>query len=426
MKDIAIVYRNISKGNGEFLLEAFDLIKGKYDEGHKVFIDEDGREYKLIKNYDPRYQFMVDQPISMAKLKNKRLGIRKYYMKNSNSYTVTFNPTTMQFEARVSKLAFTVDMQREIDLVDFQRYLKRHIIGQDEAIEILTNTIKSNFENNGGTKIILTGPTGTGKTSLLKCACEYLKIPFCSVDILITDDNGHIRPRAVTEFLAELAIKYNDDIERALTGILVVEGVEDALASCTDNPLAIKELFKSLTAITNGIEFERKDNPNEKLNTSNLTVIIDSNLADFVISNSPTVTGFSDATIINNNCSITTADLRYCGIPSNFLRDSQIINTREFDTKDYENIIVNSPNSPLLKAQKEFQNNLNVKLYYDSAFLGDVICEAQTMGEGAHSIPELVQKYTQSARDAAAKHKVKAIKLTTATIKDPKNYDFKS
>jgi hypothetical protein len=66
---------------------------------------------------------------------------------------------------------------RELDVDDLERYLKEKIVGQDDAIKMLTDAIyqqaKAKSQNLGS--YLFAGQTGVGKTETAKALAEYLK-----------------------------------------------------------------------------------------------------------------------------------------------------------------------------------------------------------------------------------------------------------
>jgi len=124
-----------------------------------------------------------------------------------------------------------------VDLADAERALKERIIGQDHAIETIVMTLKritaglKTKKDKPEGVILFTGPTGTGKTELVKQIAEILRRPLVRFDMpnystqagvweLIGSPPGYVgsdKPGRLTGAISENpnAILLLDEIEKA-------------------------------------------------------------------------------------------------------------------------------------------------------------------------------------------------------------------
>ncbi len=141
----------------------------------------------------------------------------------------------------VEKIRF--DMKPE----ELESYLDEYVIRQDDAKAILATKIcthynrirfqarKSRFggEQTVGrikNNILLIGPTGVGKTYLVKLIAQKLGVPFVKGDATKFSETGYVGGD-VEDLVRELVVEANDDIELAEHGIIYVDEVDKIASS---------------------------------------------------------------------------------------------------------------------------------------------------------------------------------------------------
>jgi endopeptidase Clp ATP-binding regulatory subunit ClpX len=147
---------------------------------------------------------------------------------------------TIRTETSVSSVRF--DMKPS----ELHEYLDRFVIRQDAAKEILATKIcthfnriryfqeKGNGEDREGigrikSNIILIGPTGVGKTYLIKLIARKLGVPFVKGDATKFSETGYVGGD-VEDLVRDLVQEADGDIERAKYGIIYVDEI-DKIAS---------------------------------------------------------------------------------------------------------------------------------------------------------------------------------------------------
>ncbi len=136
---------------------------------------------------------------------------------------------------------------------DIYEILNEYVIGQDEAKKILSvavyNHYKRIFSNNKLKKndveldksnILLTGPTGTGKTLLAQTLARILKVPFAIVDATSLTEAGYVG-EDVENILLRLIQNANGDIKKAEMGIIYIDEI-DKISRKSDNPSITRDV----------------------------------------------------------------------------------------------------------------------------------------------------------------------------------------
>jgi len=167
-------------------------IKGKYEKYHNVKITDDAINKAVIlsKRYIPDRNLpdkaidIIDEACSKVKyVKNKREDIEdkleelkeKILEVKSKKKVITINSKDIEeVVSRMVKIPVEkLGKDEVIRLKELENRLKKRVIGQDEAVSLLTKAIKRSRVGLRDPKrpiasFLLTGPTGVGKTEIVK------------------------------------------------------------------------------------------------------------------------------------------------------------------------------------------------------------------------------------------------------------------
>ena len=131
---------------------------------------------------------------------------------------------------------------------DIKAHLDRFVIKQDEAKKVLSIAVCDHYnhvnhvrrlekENAGGASepeyakqnVILVGPTGVGKTYLIKHIADLIRVPFVKADATKFSETGYVGGD-VEDLVRELVHKADGDVNRAQFGIIYIDEI-DKIAS---------------------------------------------------------------------------------------------------------------------------------------------------------------------------------------------------
>lgn len=141
-------------------------------------------------------------------------------------------PSTIRFDMKPAEL---------------HQYLDRFVIRQDSAKEILATKVCTHFnriryfQEHGDTydregigriknNIILIGPTGVGKTYLIKLIAKKLGVPFVKGDATKFSETGYVGGD-VEDLVRDLVQEADGDIERAKYGIIYIDEIDKIASS---------------------------------------------------------------------------------------------------------------------------------------------------------------------------------------------------
>jgi len=137
-----------------------------------------------------------------------------------------------------------LDIQFEYLPRDIKKYLDRFVVKQDDAKKVLATAICDHYNHikrcsvKGPCKeytkqnIIMLGPTGVGKTYLVRTIADLIGVPFVKADATKFSETGYVGGD-VEDLVRELVQKADGDIRLAEYGIIYLDEI-DKIASPTN------------------------------------------------------------------------------------------------------------------------------------------------------------------------------------------------
>lgn len=120
---------------------------------------------------------------------------------------------------------------------DIARYLNRFVIGQTEAKKVLSVALCDHFQHvrlslaghpapfYQKQNILLLGPTGVGKTHLIRSAAELIGVPFVKADATKFSETGYVGGD-VDDLVRDLVRRASGDVKKASHGIIYLDEVD--------------------------------------------------------------------------------------------------------------------------------------------------------------------------------------------------------
>ena len=189
---------------------------------------------------------------SPEELKAKLSEFMKTNFGDKVAFTAYTEPETAEAEAPTDeKPKEPSDQQFVFDFLprDIKAHLDRFVIRQDEAKKVLSIAVCDHYNHvnylrhlekedavrAGETEyakqnVILVGPTGVGKTYLIKHIAELIKVPFVKADATKFSETGYVGGD-VEDLVRELVDKADGDVQLAQFGIIYIDEIDKLAAA---------------------------------------------------------------------------------------------------------------------------------------------------------------------------------------------------
>ncbi|MBT4199573.1 AAA family ATPase, partial [Desulfobacula sp.] len=178
----------------------------------------------------------------------KELG--EFLNKKFGANVKIISPSTLPRQETISG---TSSSEKNKPLIDFNikpreliTYLDQYVVKQTKAKSVLSTKICTHFNRirhsqaneNGLSKItgniksniLMLGPTGIGKTYLIKLIAKKIGVPFVKADATKFSETGYVGGD-VEDLIRDLVKEANDDIKLAECGIVYIDEIDKIASS---------------------------------------------------------------------------------------------------------------------------------------------------------------------------------------------------
>ena len=348
--------------------------------------------------------------------------------------------------SKVQESAFILEKEESklLSLKELRDEVKAVIKGQDKAVDAVTRAVIVNqMSSNPRHKshMLITGPSGTGKTEMINIISKKLGIPYFKADATAYTKEGYVG-KSVYSMLNGLITAAGNDLNKAEHGILIIDEIDKKLSSRSDDVGGTDVLNSMLKMMDRDlIEVDIGHGMSDRkvmFDTSNLTIIFMGAFASLYKEKeeekkqSKKTIGFSfelseaDPKTKNGKkekISITNDDLIKAGIPPEFLGRIPIVtSTEELELEDLVEILYKSKGGAI-EEEKEFFEDMGITITFTSEYMKEIAKKAQETKTGARNLRKLVRESLAVVYDDVLSGKeIKVLKLTKATANDPKKY----
>ena len=308
--------------------------------------------------------------------------------------------------------------------------LDEYVIGQEQAKKVISVAVYNHYKRvfsktspdaeKYGTdieieksNILMIGPTGSGKTYLVKTLAKLLDVPLAIADATSLTEAGYIGDD-IESVLTKLLAAAGGDVQKAEMGIVFIDEIDKIAKKKSTNTRDVsgesvqQELLKLLEGadveVPVGTGQKNAMTPMEMVNTDNILFICGGAFPDLetIIKErltNPTSIGFGsdpkdkydkDPDILSK---VTNQDLREFGMIPEFLGRLPVTVTLQGLTKEFLVRILKEPKNAILKQYKKLLAMDEVNLNFDDDALEWIAEQALKKDTGARALRAIIEEF---------------------------------
>jgi endopeptidase Clp ATP-binding regulatory subunit ClpX len=358
-----------------------------------------------------------------------------------------------------SKIHF--DMKPE----ELEAFLNDYIVRQDEAKEILATKICTHFnrirftEHTKGrnrydgvghikNNILMIGPTGVGKTYLIKLIAKKIGVPFVKGDATKFSETGYVGGD-VEDLVRDLVYEANGDIEGAQYGIIYVDeidkiassnnligpdvsrtGVQRALLKPMEETEVDLKVPHDPISQLEAIEHYRKTGKREKqtVNTRNILFIMSGAFGGLedIVKKRLNREGIGFGAEIRSKDErveylkqVKAEDLIAYGFESEFIGRLPVSTVFEKLEVDDLYAILKNPNNPIVLGKKKDFKSYGIDIQFEDQALRDLAVKAYEEKIGARGLVSAVEKVLLKFEKRLPSTEIRKFVVTREVVRNP-------
>ncbi len=353
---------------------------------------------------------------------------------------MNFNPAMMGFNMqqdipnsqKLKKKKTEEKAKQEESVLDIKKIPAPHIIkgeldefiiGQDYAKKVISVAVYNHYKRVAGrieddveiekSNMLMLGPTGSGKTYLVKTLAKLLNVPLAITDATSLTEAGYIGDD-VESVISKLLAAADNDVERAEHGIVFIDEIDKIAKKRNTNSRDVsgESVQQGLLKLLEGSDVEVPVGATSKnamvplttVNTKNILFICGGAFPDLdkIIKNrlnKSASIGFSadlkdkydnDTKILEK---VTVEDLREFGMIPEFLGRLPIVFTLEGLTKEMLVKILCEPKNAIIRQYQKLLALDEVDLRFDDSALEAIAEKAMEKKTGARALRAIIEEF---------------------------------
>jgi ATP-dependent Clp protease ATP-binding subunit ClpX len=347
---------------------------------------------------------------------------------------------------------------------ELEAYLDQYVVKQDEAKAILATKVCTHFNRikyaessedkdqpmlgNIKNNILMIGPTGVGKTYMIKLIAQKIGVPFVKGDATKFSETGYVGGD-VEDLVRDLVREADDDIELAEYGIIYIDeidkiassnnligpdvsrtGVQRALLKPMEETEVDLKVAHDPISMLEEVERYRKTGKRRKrvVNTKNILFIMSGafdqlaeitkkRIVDQGIGFGASVKSHSESL---DYLKYTKAeDLIRFGFETEFIGRLPVISLFEKLSEDDLFTILKNPNNPVILSKKLDFRAYGIDVKFDNEALRAMAHLAYKEGTGARALVSVIEKVLVKLEKRLPSTDIKKLSVTEQVVKDP-------
>ena len=326
---------------------------------------------------------------------------KKKDKKETPELTLKDIPAPHQIKAMLDEYVIGQDYAKKVMSVAVYNHYKRVVTNTMDEIEI----DKSNM--------LMIGPTGSGKTYLVKTLARLLKVPLAITDATSLTEAGYIGDD-VESVLSKLLQAADNDVDRAEHGIVFIDEIDKIAKKQNTNSRDVsgESVQQGLLKLLEGAEVEVPVGATSKNAMVPLTTINTRNILFICGGAFPRLEGIIKKRLMKKTSigfgadlkdhfdneeniisKVTNDDLREYGMIPEFIGRLPMVFTLDGLTKEMLVKILKEPKNAILKQYQKLLELDEVKLEFDNGALEAIAEQALKKKTGARALRAIIEKF---------------------------------
>lgn len=341
---------------------------------------------------------------------------------------------------RIDKIKQDKKVNKILDPVKIKQYLDQFVVGQDQAKMTLAVGVTNHYKRVffkpkvevEKSNVLLFGPTGSGKTLLVKIISRYLNVPFVIADATTLTEAGYVG-EDVESVISRLLAEAEYDVERCEQGIVFLDEIdkisrksESASLTRDVNGEGVQQALLKLVEGTKCKVPGHKKLEDVEVDTSKILFIAGGAFVDLdkIIANRQSGTGMGFGAVVEqaepDRTQVSPEDfVKFGMIPEFTGRFPVTVYTEALDKAALVRILTGTKSSLIKQMQFYFESD-NVDLEFTDSAVEAIAEKALEMDVGARGLRAILEKILMPymfALGELKKQKVKKITITEKTVK---------
>lgn len=301
--------------------------------------------------------------------------------------------------------------------------LDEYVVGQEHAKKVISVAVYNHYKRVAtGTmdeieieksNMLMIGPTGSGKTYLVKTLARLLDVPLAIADATSLTEAGYIGDD-IESVISKLLAAADNDVERAESGIVFIDEIDKIAKkkNTTSRDVSGESVQQGMLKLLEGADVEVPVGANSKnamvplatVNTRNILFICGGAFPDLEqiikerLTKSSSI-GFAgelkdrydnDKNLLSK---VTVEDLRKFGMIPEFIGRLPIIYTLQGLSKEMMVQILSEPKNAILKQYQKLLELDEVKLEFTEGALEAIAEKAMERETGARALRSIIEEF---------------------------------
>ena len=301
--------------------------------------------------------------------------------------------------------------------------LDEYVIGQEHAKKVMSVAVYNHYKRVATDTIddieieksnmLMIGPTGSGKTYLVKTLARLLDVPLAIADATSLTEAGYIGDD-IESVVSKLLAAADNDVEKAEHGIIFIDEIDKIAKKKNTNQRDVsgEAVQQGMLKLLGGSEIEVPVGANSKnamvplttVNTRNILFICGGAFPDLEniikerLNKQASIGFYADLKDKYDNDphlleKVTVEDIRAFGMIPEFIGRLPIIFTLEGLSEDMLVKILKEPKNAILKQYQKLLELDEVKLEFEEEALHAIAAKAMEKKTGARALRAILEEY---------------------------------